>query len=170
MSDNDRGLYQKYTVRRTNGSSEPGGKHEHCEYFVLDLDHDKFAYAALKAYANACKKEYRELARDLEAMASVVWDRFYRHIAITPVADAGATTVCTSCDVYNAKWCPAHAPAVDEQAAVERFIRAAELMIDFVYTPPSGHDDAVLLSRRRTEYEDAKEALRTRRASGEGQR
>lgn len=46
-SDTEQGLFQKFEVRRTDGSSEPGGKHEGCEYFVLDVDHDPHAEAAL---------------------------------------------------------------------------------------------------------------------------
>lgn len=59
------GLYRKFKVERTDGSSAPGGKHEHCEYFVLDLTHDKFAIPALQAYAKACRGEYTALACDL---------------------------------------------------------------------------------------------------------
>lgn len=60
------GLYRKFQVTRTDGSSSPGGKHENCEYFVLDLDHDKFALPALKAYAMACVSEYPALSIDLQ--------------------------------------------------------------------------------------------------------
>jgi len=63
--DAARGLYGKYRIERTNGSSGPGGKHEHCRYFVLDLRHDKHAGAALVAYAESCKAEYPQLAEDL---------------------------------------------------------------------------------------------------------
>ena len=59
------GLLERFKVERTDGSTEPGGKHENCNFFVLDLAHDKFAYPALHAYAVACKKEYPELASDL---------------------------------------------------------------------------------------------------------
>lgn len=65
MTDKTTGLYKKFYVARTDGSSSPGGKHEHCEYFVLDLVHDKYAVPALKAYAEACRDEYPELAGDL---------------------------------------------------------------------------------------------------------
>ena len=33
---------QKYRVTRTDGSSESGGKHAQCSYYVLDLTHDRF--------------------------------------------------------------------------------------------------------------------------------
>lgn len=69
MGDKTRGLYNKFRVDRTDGSSEPGGKHHQCEYFVLDLTHDKYAMAALRAYASACENEYPLLAADLRKMA-----------------------------------------------------------------------------------------------------
>lgn len=62
MSDEKRGLYQKYEVKRLN---DPEDKHLDCEYFVLDLEHDKFSRAALIAYAGACKAEFPNLAVDL---------------------------------------------------------------------------------------------------------
>lgn len=70
MSDNDseRGLYAKFYVRRNDGSSSLGGKHDGCEYFVLDVTHDKHALPALKAYAASCATEFPKLAADLRAM------------------------------------------------------------------------------------------------------
>lgn len=65
MGDKNRGLYEKFTVTRNDGSSEPSGKHHGCEYFVLDLMHDKHAAAALRAYADSCVDEYPLLAADL---------------------------------------------------------------------------------------------------------
>lgn len=66
-----RGLYNKFRVERMDGSSNPGGKHDGCEYFVLDLTHDKHAKAALLAYADSCNTEYPLLAQDLWRLASV---------------------------------------------------------------------------------------------------
>jgi hypothetical protein len=63
--DKDRGLYKKFEITRTDGSSAPGGKHHGCRYFVLDLTHDPFARAAIGAYADACEGEYPALADDL---------------------------------------------------------------------------------------------------------
>lgn len=71
-SDALRPLYNKYLVQRSDGSSAPGAKHENCEYFVLDLVHDKHAKAALNAYAKSCVTEYPELARDLWARADMI--------------------------------------------------------------------------------------------------
>lgn len=59
------GLKRKYLVERADGSSGPGGKHENCEYYVLDLKHDKYAKTALEAYVQACEDEFPDLARDL---------------------------------------------------------------------------------------------------------
>ena len=59
------GIYRKFTVIRTDGSSEQGGKHEYCSYFVLDWEHDPFAVPAALAYASACEATYPELAKDL---------------------------------------------------------------------------------------------------------
>lgn len=64
------GLYRKYDVHRTDGSDAPGGKHEQCCYFVLDLTHDKHALPALKAYAKSCSDEFPRLAADLLAIVN----------------------------------------------------------------------------------------------------
>jgi hypothetical protein len=66
MGDPTRGLYHKFNVSRTDGTSEPGGKHEGCAYFVLDCDHDPHAKAALAAYAESCRAEYPLLSADLD--------------------------------------------------------------------------------------------------------
>lgn len=63
--DSERGLYNKFIVSRVDGSK----KHEHCDYFVLDLVHDKHARLALHAYADSCRKEYPRLAEDLTKRA-----------------------------------------------------------------------------------------------------
>lgn len=65
MAETTKGLYRKFLVERTDGSSAEGGKHENCAYFVLDLDHDPFAWPALKAYEQACAGTYPHLAADL---------------------------------------------------------------------------------------------------------
>lgn len=74
MNDKNRGLYHKFNIARTDGSSGPGGKHEHCEYFVLDLAHDKHAMAAISAYADSCEKEFPALAADLRRkLKHTIW-------------------------------------------------------------------------------------------------
>lgn len=65
-NDTGRGLYRKYDVRRLN---DPDGKHSQCNYFVLDLDHDAHAKAALRAYARSCQRTFPRLAEDLRQIA-----------------------------------------------------------------------------------------------------
>lgn len=67
MGDKTRGMFHKFNVSRTDGSSDIGGKHEGCSYFVLDLTHDPYAIPAIKAYADICDSDYPLLARDLRA-------------------------------------------------------------------------------------------------------
>jgi hypothetical protein len=64
------GIYAKFRIERTDGQSAPGCKHDGCEYFVLDLDHDKFSIPAIEAYAEACKDEYPVLAEELKEKAA----------------------------------------------------------------------------------------------------
>ena len=68
MSDKEIGLYRKYKIERVDGSSKEGKKHHNCTYFVLDLNHDKHARAALAAYAKSCKDEYPQLSNDLRIL------------------------------------------------------------------------------------------------------
>lgn len=64
--DTKRGLYAKFTVERTDGSSAPGAKHHDCRYFVLDLNHDSHAIPAILAYARSARKDgFEALAGDL---------------------------------------------------------------------------------------------------------
>ena len=65
----DVGIYRKFLVSRTDGSSRVGGKHEQCAYFVLDWHHDPFAVPAARAYADACEATHPALASDLRKMA-----------------------------------------------------------------------------------------------------
>ncbi len=70
MGDRTRGLYNKFRVERTDGSSAPGKKHDGCQYFVLDCDHDPHAVAALQAYARSCEAEYPALAKDVRVLVT----------------------------------------------------------------------------------------------------
>lgn len=69
MGDKSKELYGKFVVQRTDGKDAPGEKHHDCRYFVLDVDHDPHAKAALEAYATSCEAEYPLLAADLRGMA-----------------------------------------------------------------------------------------------------
>lgn len=61
----EQGLFRKFIVQRVDRSDQPGGKHHGCEYFVLDVDHDPHAKAALQAYAKACEQTHPDLSNDL---------------------------------------------------------------------------------------------------------
>lgn len=67
MSNQTRGLYRKFKVERTDSKSAPSEKHHGCEYFVLDMDHDKHARAAIEGYVQSLEKsgEFPLLAVDL---------------------------------------------------------------------------------------------------------
>ena len=64
-ADKNQGLYNKFTVSRTDGTDLPGEKHEWCKYFVLDLTHDPHAIAAIRAYADSCRVNFPALAKDI---------------------------------------------------------------------------------------------------------
>lgn len=61
--DKQTGLYSKYLVDRLN---DPDGKHNACDFFVLDLKHDPIARGAALAYAEVARvMGYEQLANDL---------------------------------------------------------------------------------------------------------
>ena len=70
MPDN-RGIYRKYNVTRTDGRDASGEKHHGCAYFVIDLDHDENAKVALKAYADSCRETRPLLAKHLDYLCSL---------------------------------------------------------------------------------------------------
>jgi len=90
------GLYAKFNVTRTDGKSAPGEKHDGCEYFVLDVTHDKHAHAALKAYADSCEAEYPLLARDVRIQAKTQILSGLIHSSPSP--GAVETPTCTECE------------------------------------------------------------------------
>lgn len=59
------GLHDKYRVERTDGLHEAGGKHDGCEYFVLDLTHDPLARGAVRFYADWVRRDSPEFAAEL---------------------------------------------------------------------------------------------------------
>lgn len=61
----ERGLYDKFFVERTDGRDQEGGDRQDSQYFVLDYVHDPYAVEALKFYAHKCKDEYPELSKDI---------------------------------------------------------------------------------------------------------
>lgn len=93
--DQQQGLYRKYNVERLN---DPASKHKDCLYYVLDLDHDKHAVAALEAYAKSCAEEYPTLAFDLRHTAAAT----ARKLNLPARPEAGATMVAS-----KGRWSPA---------------------------------------------------------------
>lgn len=91
-ADRARGLYEKFAVTRNDGGSEPGKKHDGCEYFVLDLTHDPYAACALRAYAHACANEYPRLSLDLRYRAQAQLDAAER-IELQQLITADGKTV-----------------------------------------------------------------------------
>jgi hypothetical protein len=67
MPAEQQGVFRKFVVQRVDGSDLPGGKHHGCAYFVLDMDHDAHAPAALRAYADACRGTQPPQAADQRA-------------------------------------------------------------------------------------------------------
>lgn len=66
MGDKTRGLYNKFRVSRTDGTSRKGKKHHECRYFVLDVDHDPHMVPAMIAYAQSASRDgYNLLASDI---------------------------------------------------------------------------------------------------------
>lgn len=59
------GLFNKFEVKRTDGSDQPGGKHHGCENFVLDVTHDPHAKVALAAYAASVQATHPLIAADM---------------------------------------------------------------------------------------------------------
>lgn len=51
------------------------GKHRDCWFFVLDLDHDSHAVAALRAYADSVEPDFPVLAHQLRTKAAEAEER-----------------------------------------------------------------------------------------------
>ncbi len=63
LDDRARGLYPRYELKRLDGTP---GKHNKCDFFVLDLTHDKHAAPALLSYAMSAQADgFKQLADDL---------------------------------------------------------------------------------------------------------
>ena len=71
MGDTTQGLYRKFKVERTDGQSAPGEKHSGCDYFVLDVDHDEHARAAIKGYIASL-----EAAGEIPLLAAALGRRY----------------------------------------------------------------------------------------------
>jgi hypothetical protein len=66
------GLHKKYEIKRTDGSDQPGKRHDGCQYFVLDLTHDTAARLAATVYAAVVQNWNPSLSRDLKALVKTL--------------------------------------------------------------------------------------------------
>lgn len=60
---NDSTWHPRYRVEKRD---DPDGKHDACEFFVLDLTHDPHAVFALRAYAAAIQQTNPEFAAEIK--------------------------------------------------------------------------------------------------------
>lgn len=80
LPDRERGMYPKYQVARLDGGTNPGGKHEKCRKFVLDIDHDPHAVPALFSYATSARADgYEKLAGELFAEIKPYMEQLEAH-------------------------------------------------------------------------------------------
>ena len=123
MTDKSRGLYGKFIVERTDGSSVKGGKHESCRYFVLDIDHDPLAQNALCAYSKDARLAgYGLLANDL--------DEIIRQLS-TPQGKAGEREITTSAEAI-VKFCESTTFPFNEKVA---YVQQALWLLESVAIP-----------------------------------
>ncbi len=73
IKSDEYGLHNKFNVIRTDGNSGVGKKHYGCEYFVIDLHHDKLAPKVLRMYSE--NTDDPNLRDDLIAKAIEIEDR-----------------------------------------------------------------------------------------------
>lgn len=65
LPSEQQGMFHKFEVRRVDGTDKIGGKHHGCRYFVLDLDHDAHAPAAMAAYGQSCLTTHPQLGAEI---------------------------------------------------------------------------------------------------------
>lgn len=87
------GLYQKFDVSRTDPESE--ARHQGCRYFVLDVDHDPYAKAALRDYAYSCMAEHPDLADDLFTLIDEPRCPVCRRVGRGSLAVSGTCRACS---------------------------------------------------------------------------
>lgn len=137
------GLFKKFTVERTNGSSAAGGKHEHCDYFVLDLVHDKFAKDALYAYAKACEDTHPALHDDLIVKCGFRCDGHFRRKGEPEAPMCGATATVTSGNGLH--FCDTHAEDYAQMFKERRMPMPKRLAVHASAGAPTSREAAVRL-------------------------
>jgi hypothetical protein len=93
LDQHQMGIYKKFTVTRTDGEDAPGLKHEHDEYFVLNLTTDKNAIPAIAAYAESCASEYPKLADDLRGIVAKITLASSEYIVVPDITLPNGTVV-----------------------------------------------------------------------------
>lgn len=61
----EKGLFDKYYIRRTDEQDAPGCRHDNCELFVMDITHDIHAQDAMLFYARQVAAIKPQLALDI---------------------------------------------------------------------------------------------------------
>ena len=89
----EKGLQQKYEIKRTDGSDNPGGEHEDCFLFVLDITHDPSAREAVEFYARTVQDTRPKLSADLYK----VLDEYYEGESARTKMTTKTTGVCKYC-------------------------------------------------------------------------
>lgn len=142
------GLFRKFIVNRVDGSDRPSGKHFGCDYFVLDMDHDKHAPAALRAYAESCKHTHPELSKSLinrfgeptapAQSVAIAWAEGYRAgIEDERTSEANIGIAGFGMKVEPARENPYRTPTAPAQQAVPS-IEQAEKQEPVAYECPKG--------------------------------
>lgn len=133
MSDHSKGLYCKFDVSRMDNRDRPGHKHHGCEYFVLDLTHDKHAAPALLAYATSCQEEYPALAADLFAKALEM-----RVLGIAPALSPLLKEAIKNVATIGQEAASAHDSAEEMATAIKIFASAKSVTCPHCDSPQDG--------------------------------
>lgn len=140
--DRERGLYGKFHVSRVH---DPEGRHANCEYFVLDLEHDKHAAAALEAYAISCGGEFHALAQDLFPLVARIR---VKHNLPQPADDEPMTIEFFDWCCGHHGECPGPITGLETDDDVERVLRA----ISHAISQPGHARARVTSGKQRCEY------------------
>jgi hypothetical protein len=118
MNTRDKGIYQKFNVTRADGRHAAGEKHEACDYFVLDLTHDRHAFPALLAYAESCKEEYPQLCEELVAKATCLLSSTWQFTTVPETTlPSGLIVPAFAVGTYAASKGPMDTLMIDENGA-----------------------------------------------------
>lgn len=95
--EREQGVVRKYNVVRLD---DKFGKHDTCDYFVLDPQHDRHAIPALRAYAESAREDrYIALANELEAWANRAAAATHKAVFQAVTNSTSAPDFCANCGV-----------------------------------------------------------------------